>query len=83
MSKIRKSSTEFTAKKPDGPAEQKPADPTPSTPEAEAPIDPAGRSRAYLVAMMIWALGFAFLMGLLFYESVTDFLGFLKRALGW
>ena len=82
MRKARKHSTEFTSQKPPGPPEMKPLDP----PAAEAPGEPSApprQFRGYLWVLLVWAIAFAFLVGLILLEGVADLFTFLRNVLGW
>jgi hypothetical protein len=81
MRKVRKNSTEITSQKPADPLESKPQEPPPP----EEPRETYVSRRPYLgyvAALLVWAIAFAFLIGLLLYESVAGLFTMLRNALG-
>jgi hypothetical protein len=81
MGKVRKNSTEFTSQKPADPPELKPIDPPPAEEPGEQNVSPR-QYRGYLVALLVWAISFAFLVGLLLFEGIANLFNMLRNALG-
>jgi hypothetical protein len=80
MRKVRKNSTEITSQKPVDPPESKPLETPPEEP-GETYVSRV-QYRAYMAALLVWAIAFAFMIGLLLYESVAALFTMLRNALG-
>jgi hypothetical protein len=81
MRKVRKKSTEITSQKPAEPPELKSIDPTRAEEPGETHIPP-GQYRGYVAALLVWAIAFAFLVGLLLFEGIAGLFIMLRNALG-
>jgi hypothetical protein len=81
MRKVRKKATEFPSQKPADPPERTPVD-SPPPEEPGEPSAPPGAYRGFLLALLVWAIAFLFLFGVLIYEGLVDLIKMARNALG-